>query len=269
MSDLLDKETKQFLLILLGLTIFLVFFYPRMSSGLLNLNFSDQVNVLTSNKKNTKDTVDNGTIPPLDKTKDYSATVSTAYGEFEIDLFERDAPKNNAHIVNKSTSYNQAPITVPEKNFLIRMDVIKEDNLKIEDEINADYLGLNKIKVGESTFLEKLYRDGDKSTDVFQKGNLSKYGDFTLKEFYEKVLGYNYNPELITSSAKKYMVYTATKGPKDNGLDLFILMSDNAPQIDGRYTPVGQIVRGFEVIDKINENPTSNLTINTLQINIR
>lgn len=269
MRDLLDKETKQFLLILLGLTIFLVFFYPKVNSGLLNLNFSDQVNVLTKTNKTNNNTSNNTNVPALDLTKNYTANVNTVYGDFEIDLFEKDAPKNAAHIVSKSANYVSAPISVPEKNFLIRLDVQKDDNLKLEDEINADYLGLNKVKVGDSPFLEKLYIEGDKSTEVFQKGNLSKYGDFTLKEFYERVLGYTYNPELTTPSAKKYMVYTATKGPKENGLDLFILMSDNAPQIDGRYTPVGQIVKGFDVIDKINEASATNLTINSLQINTK
>jgi cyclophilin family peptidyl-prolyl cis-trans isomerase len=261
MGDYLDKETKQFLLIFAGIMLFLFFVYPRISDNLMTYDFSKQLTPLLSTSDTTSRPAN--TITTIDQTKNYSATVSTSQGNFVIDLFEKDAPKNVANFLTNANSYANASLTA-QKDFLFKVDVKSEPNTRVEDEINADYLLLDRIKVRDAKFIRDTYDPNDPATTQFAPSNLSKYEDFTVKEFYSEVLGYTYNPELTTVKATKYIVYMASNGPAQNKVDFFVLMTNNAPQVDGRFTPVGQVTSGFDVLDKINES--SNMTVRSVVV---
>ena len=266
MGDLLDKETKQFLLIFAGICIFLLLIYPRIDKSLMNLNFSDPINSFANVGVKTSPVPSN--ITNIDATKDYSATVNTTLGSFQIDLFEKSSPKNVANVIASASKYSTSPIQVVEKNFLFRVDVKEDPKETTEDEINADYIGLDRIKVGDAIFLKKEYDQNNPATNTFSPENLNRYEQVSVKEFYASQLGYKYNPTLETPKAKKYTVYLTSKGPNQNGLDFFILMSDNAPQVDGRYTPIGQVTSGFDVLDKINDSNT-NPMINSFSVSVK
>lgn len=244
MGDYLDKETKQFLLIFAGIMLFLFFIYPKISGNLLTADFSNQISpLLNTNSSNA--------ITKIDSSKDYSAKVTTSFGAFNMDLFEKSAPKNVANFISNVGVYGKSDV-VTQKDFLIKVDVKNEPNIRVEDEINADYLLLDRIKVKDAKFLAESYDANDAATKVYAPDNLSKYNDFTLKEFYSSVLKYKFNPDLTTPKAAKYMVYMASNAPDQNKVDFFVLTTGNAPQVDGRYTPIGQVTSGFDIVDQIN-----------------
>lgn len=252
MGDYLDKETKQFMLIFVGISIFLLFIYPRISDNLMTMDFTNQLNPILT----TQTTNQTKSVVTIDQSKDYYAHVNTSIGSFKINLFEKDAPKNVSNFISNFPLYRQAKI-VAQKDFLFKIDVNKEPNTKVEDEINADYLLLDRIKIKDAKFIHDLYDPSDSSSQIFSPSNISKYEDFTLKEFYSEILGYTYKPDLITTKATKYVVYMTNNGANQNNIDFFVLMTSNAPQVDGRYTPIGQVTEGFEILDLLNVSGTS------------
>ncbi len=248
LDDVLDKETKQFLLIFAGIMIFLLFVYPRISADITSADFSKQLVPITQ----SGDITNSGSANKItiDKTKNYTATVETSEGDFDIDLFEETAPANVSNFVNQIRSYQSAPVR-SQSGFLFKVDAKNDTTQTTKDEINADYLGLNDKKVRDALFLKDLYDPNDKSTSNFSPENLDKYSDFTVKQFYTEILKYKYDAKLTTPKAVKYMVFMANSGPDTNRTDFFVLMSNSAPQVDGRYTPIGQVSKGFDVLDKL------------------
>lgn len=247
MKDVFDKEVKQIILLMAGLMIFLYFVFPVVMKNLFTFNLLEPLTPFISD-------ISTRNLPEvkLDPKKDYAVTVNTSAGSFEIDLFEKNAPQNVANFLRNRTLYSDAKVT-GQRDFLFKVDAKNDPQYKVDDEINADYLMLDRTKVRDAKFLKDLYDPKDSSTQAFSSENLAKYEDFTLKEFYSEVLGYKYNPEVKTQKAVKYTVYMASTGPNQNKADFFVLMTDNAPQIDGRYTPIGQVKKGFDVLDKINQ----------------
>jgi len=153
-----------------------------------------------------------------------------------------------------------------QKDFLFKIDAKNDSSKGTNDEINADYLGLQNIKVKDVKFLKELYDPSDSSSKAFSPENLQKYEEFTLKEFYSDVLKYSFDKELNTPSAKMYVVYMASDGPNTNKTDFFVLMSNAAQNVDGRYTPIGQVTEGFETLDKINNSQNNEVKINSVNV---
>lgn len=264
MDQYFDKETKHFLLLFAAVAIFLIIIYPRINSGLLALNFDKGFKTLVPASKNL------GADTPaleIDQTKNYSAVFDTVEGEFTIDLFEKSAPLNVSNFVSNPDLFINARVTDIKKDFLFKVDVVIDPKVKTKDEINADYIGLDQKKVKDADFLKEQYQN-NKETKPFSPDNLDKNENLSLKDFYTRELKYTYNTELTTPKSIKYMVYMANKGPNDNGLDFFIIMSGSAPQVDGRYTPIGQVIKGFEVLDKINASQSTDIFIDSVKINI-
>lgn len=259
MGDYLDKETKQFLLIFAAICLFLFFVYPRISNSLFNLSLGNVLNpIFTTPTPN---------ITPaqvqIDTSKDYTASIDTQRGTIQIDLFEKNAKLNVSNFVSLASLYTNADIQV-QKDFLIKVDVKNEPSGTVKDEINADYLGLDRIKVKDATYLKDLYDPNNPATNVFSSENLYRFEDFSLKQFYATQLKYNYDPALTTSQAIKYVVYMASTGADQNKADFFILTANSAPQIDGRYTPIGRVTDGFTVIDALNNSGENGLKINKI-----
>lgn len=259
MDDLIDKETKQFLLVLAGIMIYIFFIYPRMSGSNLG---NDLVN---GPLRTSKPAVAQMRSVNFDKNKDYTANVSTTEGDFVIDLFEKSAPKNVESVMRQADAYKDGSFVV-QSNFLLKADAKSDLSSTVPDEINADSLGLQNQKVGDVKYFKNLYNPSDPTTKYFSPENLSKYDDFTVKEFYEEILDYKYSTDIQTPEAKKYMVYMTSTGPGTNKTDFFILMTDSAANVNGRYTPIGQVISGFDTLDKINESKSRDVSINSVTI---
>jgi cyclophilin family peptidyl-prolyl cis-trans isomerase len=263
MSDIIDKETKLFLLVLGLIVVFMLFFYPKLNAGLFTYDLTNPqgVNSLFNNT-NTSSSV------TIDKQKNYSAVVSTSAGDFEIDLFEHNAPANVSSFVRQANAnrYSNASIR-NQKDFLFKVDAGEDITTNTIDEINADVIGLNNIKVKDAGFLKDEYDPNDKRTNAFSTENLAKHENSSLKQFYSSVLKYKYNDKLITPPSKKYLVYMTSTGPDTNKSDFFVLMTDSADHINGRYTPIGQVVSGLETLDRINNEEMSDLVVTAIKIN--
>lgn len=54
----------------------------------------------------------------------------------------------------------------------------------------------------------------------------------------------------------KGTVAMANRGPNTNGSQFYICL-EAQPRLDGRYTIIGEVVKGMEVVEKIGEVPTS------------
>jgi cyclophilin family peptidyl-prolyl cis-trans isomerase len=262
MDDYINKETKQFLGLFLAFALFMFFIYPNSFGNLNNKDiYSPFTKLLPSiGNNNNKLTLNQPPTTTLTKNKDYKAKVSTNLGQFEIDFFENGAPKNVANIQYLSAQYQNTPVLV-DKNYLIKIQTSLSVGYNIQDEINANYLLLDRTKVKEASYLKEAYDPNDKSTKPFSPDNLRKYEDFTLKEFYEDVLGYKYDASLVTPKAYKYTVYAASTGPGQNNGNFFILLTV-APEIDGRYTPIGRVTSGLDILDQINRS--SNVVVNSV-----
>lgn len=262
MGEYIDKETRNFLFIVAGLGIFFYFIFPRIDTYLLTADFSSFVSPITGLKSSTPlgGNVDTRRVAELEKGRDYKATINTSKGAIKIDLYEKNAPKNVSNFISLIGSYSNATFQI-EKDYIIKAQVADKINYNVEDEINADYLLLNNTKVKDASFLRQIYDKNDPSTSVFEPNNLRKYQDFSLKQFYSEILGYKYSTTLATPKAVKYTIYMANTGPNSNKADFFILMSSSAPEIDGRYTPIGRVTEGFQVLDEINKSNNGSVSI--------
>lgn len=263
-KDYIDKDTRNFLLILAGLAIFMFLIFPRIESQIFTLDFSQPLRPLFP-ELGSPVVIEKQNIIKLDPNKDYKVKVNTTAGEFTIDLDEANAPDNVANFITLVPQYRNSPVLVS-KDYLFKIDSPTTINYTVDDEINADYLLLDRIKVRDAKFLQNAYDPKDSSTNVFEPNNLRKYDDFTVKQFYEEILGYSYKSNLATDRAVKYTVYMASTGPNQNKIDFFILMGNTAPEIDGRYTPIGRVTEGFKTLDTINNAAQGEVTVNSITV---
>jgi len=106
----------------------------------------------------------------------------------------------------------------------------------IADEINADALGLDKIKVRE------LYAKMGRPAPP-QMANLS------VKTAYEKN-GYKFTPGLPSYPMKRGVLAMANAGPNTNGSQFFITHIA-CPWLDGKHTVFGVVTAGQQFVDKM------------------
>src|SRR3989338_6668315 len=90
------------------------------------------------------------------------------------------------------------------------------------------------------------------------KGLLVQAGDPLSREDDRAVYGtggpgYVFDDELRGVKMERGVVAMANLGrPKTNGSQFFILVQDEAPLMDGKYTIFGKVEEGMDVVDKIN-----------------
>lgn len=141
----------------------------------------------------------------------------------------------------------------------------------LTDEINADALGLNLTKAmnADGTFnallninsksdfdveiLKPLYRRMgiDTITALISRQDevLQALQNLTVKAVYENQ-GFNYRSTALTRPISRGVVALANQGPNTNGPEFFISLAD-APWLSGKYTVIGKVVEGMEVVDAI------------------
>jgi peptidyl-prolyl cis-trans isomerase A (cyclophilin A) len=164
-----------------------------------------------------------------------------------------------------------------------------EPGYKFEDEINADALGLDKIKAideqGKShpwlrirsqedynrTVLGPLVRamgiTSDEQLRARQDEVNQRVRALTLKDVYMN-LSYKYNPKLQSHSPKRGVIAMANAGPNTNGSQFFINQVDT-PWLTGKHTIFGEVIKGMEVVDKIANvpvDPKNNKPLDPVQI---
>jgi peptidyl-prolyl cis-trans isomerase B (cyclophilin B) len=69
--------------------------------------------------------------------------------------------------------------------------------------------------------------------------------------------GYQFEDEFNDHKVVRGALAMANAGPDTNGSQFFIVTADEAPWLDGKHTVFGQVVEGADVVDRLNEVPTS------------
>lgn len=222
--------------------------------------------------------------------------MTTSHGNISIELFAKDAPetvKNFIGLAEGTKEFTDATGNKIKKPFydgLIFHRVIKgfmiqggcpqgtgmgDPGYKFKDEINADSLGLQDLKViDEAKGLHEYLRVYPQqrvqqmiAQPIFTKLGINSQETFkakqkefqveiekvmktlTIKKLYEG-MGYKYDASLNSTPMKKGFLAMANSGPNTNGSQFYINLKDNR-YLDGKHTVFGKVIEGMEIVEKI------------------
>jgi len=265
------KDNKKPLLSMLGILVMAIIIAISYSSGGAPTLDGGLGNLDNINNNNNMD--NNSSAPAMQLGNyNYSAKIKTNYGDIVIDLFEDDAPitVNSFVYLSEKGFYDNLTFHRIIRDFVIQGGDPQGTGMggpgyKFDDEIDADAIGLGKLKVYQATFLRSFY-----SLDV-----LDKYKNESVKDFYQEYAGYKYIDG--QGSKQKFVPYVlamANSGPNTNGSQFFITTKNsNTEYLDGKHTVFGKITSGFDVVDKIESvntdsqgKPTSSVKILSIDI---
>jgi cyclophilin family peptidyl-prolyl cis-trans isomerase len=172
----------------------------------------------------------------LDTSKDYMALIKTNFGEFSIDLYEKNAPNtvgNFIHLTNsgyyKGTSFYRL---IP--GFLVQGGSSTTNNSNINDDIygGPGYTIPDEINWDSLDYSPEL------------KSELTKQG-------------YKSSNIIASREIVHYSVAMANNGPNTSGGQFFIVFAENDdPKLQnmrGKYTVFGGVNGGYSSIDKISQ----------------
>lgn len=234
----------------------------------------------------------------LPEKKAIYAVIETDKGNLILELFDQDAPKTVQNFVdlaqgNKETMtrngrkvkkrfYDGLTFHRVIENFMIQGGCPNGDGTggpgyTFEDEINAKSLGLDKKKVSDPP----QYYQGQLQRVVLREMGINGQSEFDAKreEFqkkYEKEMGlsvmevlyrvgYRYNEVLTSHKAVRGSLAMANAGPNTNGSQFFINQVET-PHLNGLHTVFGQLIEGYDVVDKIVASGNGNTTIQRVAI---
>jgi cyclophilin family peptidyl-prolyl cis-trans isomerase len=91
------------------------------------------------------------------------------------------------------------------------------------------------------------------------KGFMMQTGDYENADGTggKSIFGPKFQDENFTLKNKKYTLSMANSGPDTNGSQFFINFADNH-FLDGKHVVFGEVVKGFDVLDKIENQQTKN-----------
>ncbi|MBU1078551.1 MAG: peptidylprolyl isomerase [Spirochaetes bacterium] len=189
------------------------------------------------------------------------AVLETTQGDIIIELYKENAPETVKNFIDlaigekeyynyknrkkeKGKFYNGIIFHRVIPNFMIQAgDPTGTGSggpgYKFNDEINADSLGLDKLKVKDADFVTRMY-----PPHIIQK-----YLNKSVKELYES-LGYKYITNVKSVAPRKGSVAMANAGPDSNGSQFFINEVDT-PWLDGKHTVFGHVIKGSDIVSKI------------------
>lgn len=242
------KENKDFFLYILGIIVcfvlFLVgfdYFMPQQDSsecGFLGINcwlnnLFKQEMVWAS--------------PPemsIDVNKDYKATIKTNFGDFEVELYEKNALQtvNNFIFLANEDFFDGVKFHRVVNGFLVQtgdrntLDADPNNDgeggagYTLEDEINWDSLDFSKAKIQQLTNL-----------------------------------GFSSKESVVSRHLEWKSVAMANSGPDTNGSQFFIVTAASSAAsvkgLEGRHTVFGKVVSGWEIVERIEnvevDDPTS------------
>ncbi len=223
--------------------------------------------------------------------------IKTSLGDIEVELFETKAPvtvKNFTGLALGKKEFTD-PATAkkvkrPFYNGLVFHRVIKDfmiqggcplgtgsgdPGYRFEDEIDADALGLGKIKAltpqkrphpflgirSQREYQMRIQMPLFRSMGINSQQELDsrrqevdrKMAALTVKQVYEN-MGYRYSDKGSDQPPNRGALAMANSGPNTNGSQFFINLVDT-PWLAGKHTVFGKVVGGMAVVDKIGQVP--------------
>lgn len=221
--------------------------------------------------------------------------LDTESGAIFLELFPTAAPRNVSHFLEMAQMADQRSTVgptepgqlpdmraaeflrvVPDTLIQAGFPALDEDPMLRPLEINASGLGLAQQPLLDSygrphpwlniadaedfrqQVLIPLYRDlsiRDRETLAARQDEvLATLQDMNLLQARER-LGYRYDNTLPSRRPAQGSVLMVADGPEGNTSGFFILLTD-APWMTGKYTVVGQVVSGMEIVMQINRRLT-------------
>jgi cyclophilin family peptidyl-prolyl cis-trans isomerase len=228
------KENKQFWWFFLGIVVLFFLVYSVLRSGFDTggLNFSGfPFSLLDPNS-----TLYKPSTKALDITKDYEALIKTNFGEFVIDLYEKNAPNTVGNFIHLTNSgyYSETTFYRIVPKLLIQGGSSTTNNSNLNDDI----FGGPGYTIPDETNWDSL----DYSTEL--RDELTK-------------LGYKSSVKIASKDLIKYSVAMANNGPNTAGGQFFIVFTESNDQkllsMRGKYTVFGRVDGGYDVVDKISQ----------------
>lgn len=234
------KENREFWLYLVGIVImfFLLFFGLRTYIG-GDGNIFGSGSTGDTNTNDGDNELQFNEVPPnnLDTTKDYYAVFKTNKGDFEIDLFEKNAPNtvNNFIFLTTKEYYNGISFHRLIPGVLIQGGSRNTLNDDPEDDKfgGPGYIFEDEINWDSLDFSDSLRSD------------LIKAGYISLVK-------------IPSRDIEKYRIAMANTGsPNTNGSQFFIVLGNREDSrvsaLRGRYTVFAEVVSNTELIDSFND----------------
>ncbi len=195
----------------------------------------------------------------LQEGADYQATIKTNYGDFTIDLYEDSAPVtvNNFVFLSNEGFYDGLTFHRVVDDFIIQGGDPSGDGTggpgySFKDEIDPTDLGLDEVKVKDADFLSQLYSPYNAATAGYAPNSLREHANDTLAEFYDDVIGYDYDNSLQSYPFEPGVIAMANSGPNTNGSQFFVTVSgSDSSNLNGRHTVFGKVIEGMDVVDEI------------------
>jgi len=85
--------------------------------------------------------------------------------------------------------------------------------------------------------------------------------------------GYSFEDEINSHKLVKGALAMANSGPNTNGSQFFIVTKQSTPWLDGKHTCFGEVIRGMDVVDRIekvktneNDHPLEDIVIESIDI---
>jgi cyclophilin family peptidyl-prolyl cis-trans isomerase len=268
------KDHKDFLLPTLGIVAVLVVIMFSLSG---DLGLGGLIGYGTDNDgQSSRDDDKEGTYSAapqmkIDTKKDYKAIIKTSKGDVEIDLYEDKTPitVNNFVFLAKDDFYDglifHRVISFPYPFMIQGGDPLGTGRggpgYTFGDEINAEMLGLDKVKVKDAEYVRGIYSQAD----------LNKYAERTLRDLYSEVDGYQYLSSVESVPFEDGSLAMANSGPSTNGSQFFITMTGSSAytkHLNGKHTIFGKVITGMNVVDEIGkvEADSENKPVDSIKI---
>lgn len=196
----------------------------------------------------------------LDTKLNYKAELETNLGTVVIDLFEENSPKNVNNFVYLANLgyYNSTLFHRVIPNLLFQGG----DRNSVDSDLSNDGRGFPGYFTEDEINWESIL-----------------IGESKKKEL--EGLGFKSDTDIVSEKLDRYSVAMANDGADTNGSQFFIVTAsfDDAriDYLNGRFTVIGKIFSGFDIIDKINKvelnstdpnnpRPIINIIINKVRI---